>query len=270
MEARIKRNIFILIGVTVLLLIGMVLGWYFVLISPQKTAIEETQKKYDARLVVAKSMEENLNKQRKAEDRKRYVEGQLAFFRNRYRSFYFGEMGDPAAETPIQKANRINAWSRFLDEYFSNYGENLRTTLVNAANLADDRRDGQRFVLNTAVKVDAPPKAPEDLVVPANGFLKPTSATNAGVLNVTVTGSFAEIKSFLNTINRSPILFVIGNIELEGSSPRITATFPITPYLLANGKVNLQVPAAVPAGEGAPGEGSPDGSNQPRPTPPAP
>lgn len=260
MERKILRNIYILAGVFVLLLVGMILGWFFVAVRPQREKIATTQKQYDDRKIVADKLKGNLAEQKKAEDKRRYLEGQLAFFRGRYRHFTYPELGVAGNEDPKQKAQRIATWRLFVREYFSEYGEALKQELIDAADAADDPMDGRKFLLNTQVKVDAPPKAPEDLTIPAHGLLKPTSASNGGVLNVTVTGSFAEIKNFFVRINRSPILFVVGNIKLDGASPTITATFTLTPYLVATGP-GVKLAAAAPAG-GA-GGGDPDAPGMP-------
>ncbi|HEX8551115.1 MAG TPA: hypothetical protein VF681_06110 [Abditibacteriaceae bacterium] len=273
-ETKIKRSIIILIGLTVLILIGMVLGWLIVLMRPQQEKIAAVQKEYNERKTEADKLPGNLVAQRAAEDKQRYVEGQLAFFRGdaqsrwqgRYRTFVFSELGDPASETPEQKALRIGVWRRQLREYFSEYGEALRATLIRAANATDDPRDGKKFVLSTSVKVDAPPKAPEDVTVPPNALMKPTGATGGGALSVTVTGSFNEIKNFFTRINREPILFNISNVKLAGVSPNIATSFTITPYLLATGpgaKVNVAAPApaeGAPSSEGGAGAGG--GSTQ--------
>ena len=271
-EVKIRRSIYILIGLTILILIGMSMGWLFVLARPQQDEIAIVEKKYNERKVVALTLTQNLKAQRIAEDKQRYVEGQLAFFRGsretnwlgRYRTFEFKELADPASETAEQRALRINVWKRQLNEYFSSYGENLQGSLLRRANAIGPLvalGERQKLIISfPGVKVDAPPKAPEDVVVPANALLKPTAGTGGGSLGVSVKGTFRQIKEFLNQINREPILYSVGNIKLEGVSPEITATFSITPYLLAtgDGAQKLSITPAAPAGDagtGAPGMG---------------
>jgi hypothetical protein len=130
--------------------------------------------------------------------------------------------------------------------------------------------------------VDAPPRAPEDLAIPANGFFRPTSNSNNGVLSVTVTGTLTNVMRFFNRVNISPILMVVGTLKLDsasggttpggtggfggppGSAPaanvatgepnQITATFTLTPYLLAAGPgVTLTAGGAAAATGAAPG-----------------
>jgi hypothetical protein len=276
-EGRIKRNIYILIGVTFVLLTGMIAAWFFALIKPLKERTATTEQQYQARRAVAETLPTKLAAQKQAEDRQVYIEGQLAYFRQRYRNLQFGDIGtDPANLTPLQKAARIQAWRAMLNEFYAGYNNTLRTTLVNVANQTG-------VTINIAApKVDAPPRAPEDLVIPANGFFRPTSNTNNGVLNASVTGSLTNVMRFFNRVNISPILMVVGTIKLDsanagantagspgggatevttagaatGEPNQITATFSLTPYLLAAGPgVNLTVGSA--AAGAAPGAAPP-------------
>jgi hypothetical protein len=281
-EGRIKRNIYILIGVTFLLLAGMIAAWFFALIKPLKERTAKTQQEYEARRAVAETLPAKLAAQKQAEDRRVYLEGQLAYFRLRYRNLQFGDIGtDMATATPLQKAARIQAWRAMLNEFYAGYNNSLRTTLVNVANQTG-------VTINIAApKVDAPPRAPEDLVIPANGFFRPTSNTNNGVLNASVTGSLSNVIRFFNRVNISPILMVIGTLKLDSASAaatpggqggppnaatgtaatlaaggpnQITATFSVTPYLLAAGSgVTLSAGAAATPGApvGAPMDGAP-------------
>jgi len=296
-ETKIRRSIFILIGLTVLLLIGMVLGWFFVLVRPQKEAIAEVQGNYEKRKSVADGLQGALDAQQKADDKKRYVDAQLAFFRGnaetgwqgRYRAFRYGDIGDPnATMTKEQTARRNDAFGRALRENFSNYGISLGEALTEQAN-AVPLDHGRKLLFSTSVKVDAPPKMPEDLTIPANGLIKPTAGTGDGALACTVVGSFNQIKDYFNRINRAPILFVIGTVKLtvgaeagatsstttagalagavnavstltSAGPPPITCTFNITPYLLATGEgaQKLTIGGAAPAADGdAGGVGGP-------------
>lgn len=273
-ELKIKRSIYVLIGLTVLILIGMVLGWFFVLASPQNGDLATVLEKYKKRKAIADTLKAKLEEQRKAEDRKKYVDAQLEFFRGsaltnwkgRYRTFRYDDIGaDPATLKPQQRANRNEAFGRALREYFSSYGEDLGKALRDQAN-AVPAEGGRRLIFSTAVKVDAPPKAPEDLVVPPNGLLKPTSTTTNGALSCSIKGTFTQIKDFLNRVNRAEILFVVGNVKLTGTTPEIEATFTLTPYLLATGSGAQKLTiAAAAAPEG--GEAKPAGEPTPTPTP---
>ncbi len=250
-EKVIKRNIIISIVVTLLVVIGMVAAWGTLLVKPQNTQIAETQRQYEERKGVADRLPKALADQKKAEDQRNYVKGQLAFFRARYRSLYFGDISN--TNPSIQKAAREVTWRRWMNEYYTGYGLALRSELIRVANATG-------VTINTEVKVVAPPKLPEEVAAPANGLFKPTG----GPVNVSITGSLSNILQFFNRINQSPILMMVDrNIKLEGFSPEIKATFSVTPYLLAAGPgANLSatggaaaapaVDGGAPAADGAP------------------
>jgi hypothetical protein len=236
---------------------------------------------------------------KKSEDRRAYLDSQLIYFRQRYRSLPFGDIGaDAASVTEIQRTNRIASWRNWLNEYYSNYYDALRGSLVGIARETD-------VIINVPpLKIDAPPRAPEDVVVPGNGFFRPASNSNNGVLSATASGSLENIMRFFTRVNYSPILMVIGNVKIDvagnnnsqggqsgspsgapGASgqpnallatsttdprqPTLTATFTITPYLLASGEgaklqtgvANLAQPATggPPGGPGGPPGGPPSG-----------
>jgi hypothetical protein len=250
----------------------MIAAWFFALIKPLKETTAKTEKEYDDEAAVARTLQQRLDEKKKAEDRKIYLEGQLAYFRQRYRNLRFGDIGsDPGNLTDAQRSARIAAWRAQLNEFYAGYNNTLRATLVSIANETG-------VTINIAPpKVDAPPRAPEDVTIPATGFFRPTSNTNNGALNTTVTGSLSNIMRFFNRINYSQVLMVIGTVKLEdastgGSTPQggsgaatpvattaggrnpIRASFNVTPYLLAAGEgVKLGAGTAAPAAGGPPG-----------------
>jgi hypothetical protein len=172
---------------------------------------------------------------------------------------YFGEID---GDTPVNKAARDIAWRSWMNEYHYQFGPALQLELKRA------EAASQVSLTMPAIKVDDPPQTPEAVKAPNNGFLKPLSATNNGTLALTVSGTFQNILRFLEEINHSNILMVVGNIKLEGYSPTIKASFPVTPYLVASGPGAKLSASAAPAAEGAAGEGTPPGAPTPPGTPP--
>lgn len=239
---KIQRNIYIVIGVSALLLIAMFAAWFLVLVRPQNDKIAEVSQNYETRAGVAKTLGKALIDKAKAEEKKQYLDGQLEFLQERYRSLYFGKV---EGTDLVAEAARDQAWRRWMNEYYLEYGVAVRRELVAAANEAG-------VIIKTAIKVDAPPKVPEELAPPPSGFLKPTSASG-GALPVEITGTFPDILRFLNRLNLSPILMTVGNIKLEGYSPSIKATFTVTPYLVARGSEITVATAAASAEGGAVG-----------------
>jgi hypothetical protein len=266
-ESRIRRNIYILIGVAVFLLIAMIAAWYFVLIKKQKEDLASLQGQITTRQGNADRLAKALADAQKAQDRLGYLQSQIGFFRNvRYRSLKFDDI-NASGDAGLQKAARIATWRRWLREYFTEYGLALAKTLQDYANDAG-------VVINTTSKINAPPKAPEEVAVPPNGIFKPAGDAP---LSVTITGPLENVIRFFDRINTSNILMMIGTIKLEsaaaggasggpgaaaggganttpvglrpGVSPRLMASFNLTPYLLASGK---DVDAAGGGGSAAP------------------
>lgn len=251
MENRVRRNTLILYGVSALGLVAIVLAFYFVFLRPQQEARAQVQETLSKQVAVAQRQEETVKAKRKAEDRLVQLNGQLQFFRKRYRGLYFGELGaDYASENAIQRANREAVWRNWMNIYYSGLGPSLSQELVAVANATD-------VEINTTVLIEAPPKAPEEVAPPANGLLKPVSSaavgaaapapapaggapatTTTGSINVDVTGSLPSLLSYFSRLNTTQTLMTIGAVKLETVSSvptRIRATFTATPYLLATG-----------------------------------
>jgi len=255
-ETRIKRNIIILVVLTFLILVGMSAGWFFVLVRPQKEEIAKVDTEYNNLKAKAAKLSGSLEEEQKAKDKLQYLEGQLNFFRGSmtsettpglYRRLYFGEID---GTTPLNIAARQKAWRMWMNEYHYAYGPALEAELRRINGLTN-----AKFPL-PAIKVEDPPQKPEDVKPPANGFMKPVSAA----LTLNVTGEFVEILKLLEAINHSSIFMVVGNIKLTGTSPSISATFPVTPYLLAAGPGIKGAPAAAPPAAATatpPAEGAP-------------
>lgn len=242
-EKREKRNIIILTAVTLLLLVALTVGWYFVLVKNVTVQREAAQRDYEARKTIADRLEKAQVDQRKAEDRLVEVSGQLQFFRRFYRSLEFGAMGtDPATETDAQKTERARTWRLWLREYFSDYADAFTATLD-----AKARQSG--VSLDRSIKVANPPQTPEDVVPPPNGFLKPAqgsgnsqggtstasitpiattsptlgagggaAAASSGGVAVRATGTLKQLIDFFQRLNNSPILMVVQNIKLDSST----------------------------------------------------
>lgn len=257
-ESRITRDTFILLGVTVFLLISVVLGWYFAWLRPHKALLASTTANYNARLAVANQLPQALTDQKKAEDRLVYLQGQMGFFKQRYRNLYFGDLGvDYATEKPYQKANRETVWRNWMNTYYYGYGPSLKRELERAATAVG-------VVISTSISVVPPPKAPEEVAPPANGLLKPVGAGAAGggsartggpsgaaaagptggAMSVTVTGPLPNILRYFDSLNTYATLVNVGTITLNndpGPPTRVRASFSITPYLLASGPGSLLV-----------------------------
>ena len=265
MEAKIRRNIFILVGVTFLLLLMVTVAWFMLLVRPQKEQLTKTQATYDARKSLADGLPKALAAQRKSEDELSYAQDQMQFLtgtaqrQGRFRSLYFGEIN---GSSDANQAARLVTWHRWLNEYYSGFGFALSAELVRIA-----QESGVILKTTSKIQVDAPPRNPEDVKPPTHGFMLPLSNSNGGALGVSITGDLSHILQFYNGINQSSILMVIGNIKLVGYSPQITATFTLTPYLLASGPGAISTAAPAPAAAASPAGGAPGAPAPPEPAP---
>ena len=159
----------------------------------------------------------------------------MDYFRKRYRNLEFNLTSEGATQA---------TWIRLLNEHFADYGLELRRQLVQAA-------DESGVVINTAAKIENPPQVPENVIPPPSGFAKPVTG---GALSVTVTGSASAILRFFDRINKAEILMGVGNVKLEGTSPLISASFSLTPYLVASGD-SANLPGAASAAAPVAGAG---------------
>ena len=157
-----RRNTWIAVGVFVFLLIVAIVVYVQFVLKPTRAAITADEGKYQSLKTEADGLPKAQEDQRKAEDKTDYLRTQLTFFRQRYRTLNFGDINGTSA---VQIANRQIAWRRWLNEYFSDYGLAVQTELVTAA-----RQTG--VVLNSKINVGAPPAAPEQVIVPANGLFR--------------------------------------------------------------------------------------------------
>ena len=249
METKLKRLIYVAFGITFVLIVAMIVVWklkFYDDVTNKLDKIVGKEGTYPAQVAIADKLDANLKAEAIAKEQLILSKEQLEYFRQRFRALPFNLVND---------GSRNRTWIGYMNEYFADYGLEMRRQLVSAA-------DETGVVLNTALKVDAPPQMPENVTAPPSGFLKPVTG---GIITVDVTGALPDILRFLERVNRSPILMTVGAIKLEGASPTIKATFTITPYLIASGpSVQLQPP---PAAAGTPADGATP--TDPPATPPA-
>lgn len=263
MEAKIRRNLMILAGATFLILVVITTLWFVLLVRPQKETLTKTEATYDSRKQLADTLGKALAAQQKSEDELEYVKDQITFLsgtatrQGRFRSLYFGDIN---GNSDANKAARLVTWHRWLNEYYQEFGQALSAELRRIA-----QQSGVILKTESKIQVDAPPVNPEDVKPPAHGFMMPLSNSNGGALPISITGDMPHILDFFHEINQASILMTVGTIKLEGYSPQITATFTLTPYLLATGPgaemskpakpaepENPAVPGAMPPGSQLP------------------
>lgn len=244
-EKKFKIWLGVIWGVGTLLLIGIGAAWAMLLMKPEN----ETLAQVNTELSTLKSTAEGLAAARQAlaeaEAREVNVNKQLTFFRNRYRALDFRSW-KPGDTSAVNKAYEEAIWREQMREFSYNYGPRLMGELLGAAQSSGVTLTGWD---NLKIAVQDPPKGPENLSIPPNGFYKPTGDA---ALPLEIVGNLDQIQAFFKKIHQGQILMKVGNsLRLSGSSPRITATFSVQPYLVARGEnVVLSAVAAPAAGTG--------------------
>ncbi len=246
MEIKYQRGIFLALGITFALIVAMIVVWKLKFYDDVTQQITTAQTNLTTAQGKGATLDTELKGAAIAKENLTLAQDELTYFRRRFRSLNFDLTATPG------DAPRNRTWRGYMNEYFADYGLELRRQLLQSAAETN-------VIINTSVKVDAPPQVPENVVAPPSGFLKPVSGGN---LTVDVTGDLGSILRFLERVNRSPILMTMGAIKLEGASPTIKATFTLTPYLVGTGPaIVLPAGAGVGAttGEAAPASTGLDG-----------
>lgn len=255
MALKLKRLIIGTLVGTFVLLVGMFVAWNMTLYKPLKEKTAKAAADYTTQKADADKLTNQVMLRKQARDEGALYTTELAEMRQRYRSFSFDVTTDAA---------RKRTWQAYIEEFSKNYGLKVERQIIYAA-----ERSGCKPIKATdlAIRLQALPQVPEDLVVPTTGFMKPLVP---GDINMSIEGSYGDIIRFFDQLNRpvedpeAPgemlnILFVIkNNLKLSGYSPNIKATFTITPYLIAVGP-SVTLPAGAPPAPagGAPAAGAP-------------
>lgn len=250
-EKKFKIWLGVIWGLGTLLLIGIGAAWAMLLMKPENEKLAQINNELSTLKSTAQGLAAARQALAEAEAREVNVNKQLAFFRNRYRSLDFRNW-KPGDASAVNKAYEEAIWREQMREFSYNYGPRLMGELLGAAQSSGVTLTGWDKL---KIAVQDPPKGPENISIPPNGFYKPTGDA---ALPLEITGNLEQIQAFFKKIHQGQILMKVGNsLKLSGSSPRITATFSVQPYLVAKGEnVVLSAAAAPAAGTGGtPGSG---------------
>lgn len=115
----------------------------------------------------------------------------------------------------------------------------------------------QGVTIQTGAAMPAPSLAPP--TVPSNGFLQ---VPEGQTLNLTVAGTMASIENVYRNLSQLPRIATIGALSLSGTGDRLTATFPMSLYIIVEGAEAAAPPPPAAAPGGGP-PGMPGGASGP-------
>jgi hypothetical protein len=124
----------------------------------------------------------------------------------------------------------------------------------------------QGVTIQSGAAIPAPPLTPP--TVPATGFMQVPSGSP---LNLTIKGSLAQLQKVYENLSQMRRIATIGALTLSGTGPELTATIPLSLYILVEGAEAVAPPPA-PAGGGPEGAMPPgmEGKGEPGKGEPAP
>ena len=115
--------------------------------------------------------------------------------------------------------------------------------------------EDQGVTIEQGASIPAPPLTPP--TVPSTGFMQ---VPGNSPLNLTVRGTLEQIQRVYQNLAQLPRVATIGSLSLSGTGRQLTATFPLSLYILVEGaEAVAPPPAAAPAGGlggGPPGAGA--------------
>jgi|LSQX01.1.fsa_nt_gb Tfp pilus assembly protein PilO len=120
-------------------------------------------------------------------------------------------------------------------------------------NVVTNYLTSQGVTIQSGASMPAPQLAPP--TVPSSGFLQVPEGQS---LTLAVTGTLANIAKVYSNLAQMPRIATIGALNLTGTGERLTATFPMTLYIIVEGAEAASPPPAA-AADAAGGPGGPGG-----------
>ena len=223
-----KRIYVFIIGAV--LMAGIAAGSVFLLFKPKAEEIAKKRKEFEEK----KSVADQLNQRKQAfEQAKRDVlkaKVDLVNYSRRFRKIHF------------EKAT--GDWDALFDLWHE-YRDQMGPAIIRFM-------ESTGCKLKSGISMPTPPLAP--IPCPTSGFL---AVPETGTMDITVEGSLQQIFALLRKLPKFEYLNEIGPVSISGTSPVLTATFPIKFYLVVEAPESIQLGAAGAGGEAAPGGGAP-------------
>lgn len=221
-----------IVAVVAVLIIGMSVAAFYLLIKPKKAELEKLRTDLEAeKAVVAQKGQAEADK---AAVDAAWLKAQqeLAGLRER-KSIHISMYMPLLAMTAI--------WYEYRDEL---------------PKAVQKYMESQGVTIESGATIPAPPMTPPTI---QEGFMQvPSSAP----LNLTVKGTIQQIQNVYKNLAQLPRVATIGALNLSGSGAQLTATFPLSLYIIIEGPAAPPAAAAGGGGPGGPG-GGPGGPGGP-------
>lgn len=213
-----------IIGVAVVLVIGISVAAFYFLIKPKQKELVDLRGQLTAQLDIVKQGP-TADAEKLAVDAK-WTAAQTELIALRQRK-----------SIPISMYMPLLAMTSMWYEYRDDLPK-VVTAYLNS----------QGVTIQSGAAMPAPSLAPPN--VPASGFLQ---VPEGQVLNLTVAGTLANIERVYANLGQIPRIATIGALNLSGTGERLTATIPLTLYIIVEGAEAAAPPpaAAAPGGMGA-------------------
>ncbi|NLJ36019.1 MAG: type 4a pilus biogenesis protein PilO [candidate division WS1 bacterium] len=98
--------------------------------------------------------------------------------------------------------------------------------------------DSTGITLNSAITFPTPEMGPP--AVPAGGFI-----SLPGPISLNISGTLNEIEGFYNSLANYKRIITVGGLQLAGEADTLTATVPVSIYLLVEAPASAPAPAAA-------------------------
>lgn len=116
--------------------------------------------------------------------------------------------------------------------------------------------EAQGVSIQQGASIPPPPLTPP--TVPGSGFMQVPSAAP---LSLTVKGTLAQLQRVYENLSQLRRIATIGSLSLSGTGQELTATIPLSLYILVEGAEAVAPPPAPAAAGGGPGgPGGPEGA----------
>ena len=103
--------------------------------------------------------------------------------------------------------------------------------------------DSTGITLNSAITFPTPEMGPP--AAPAGGFI-----SLPGPISLNISGTLNEIEGFYNSLANYKRIITVGGLQLAGEADALTATVPVSIYLLVEAPASAPAPAAAAGGPG--------------------